>query len=217
MASERVIPIFPLPIVACPSELVPLHIFEPRYRELVAWARGQQELGLGGDFGIFLHDGVNVRATGTMVRIVKLLKEYEDGRSDLLAVGQGRCRIVELLKLHAYDSARVVLVEDDEDDWDDKAATEAFMLHRSLLTAVTGKVPEDRIYTGRRSLSFHLAASAGLSIEDKQNLLEMRSETERLTSLVRHMESLIARIESVKKAAQSIQHGWALQEIMRSG
>src|SRR6267154_1062175 len=83
------IPLFPLDIVLFPGQAMPLHIFEPRYRQMT-----QQCIDAQSPFGIIYVHGANLAQTGCSAMIVKILKEYEDGRSDILTAGQNAFRLV---------------------------------------------------------------------------------------------------------------------------
>jgi Lon protease-like protein len=201
-------------MVVLPSEVIALHIFEQRYKDLLAWCQEPHQPPGARAFGIFFHE-TSTSTIGTLVRLRKVLKEYEDGRLDILVSGGARCRLLERVRQHAYDSARIELVEDAKPDWDEKLATSVFNLHRHVLHEATGRMPAESAYAGRTSLSFHIAPSAGMLATDKQRLLEMRSENDRLAFLAKHLGQLIARMEHVKRAAESIQNSWAMQALAR--
>lgn len=214
MSQSPYMPMFPLPVVAFPGEIVPLHIFEPRYREMIRWCRGEERPG-SRPFAIFFDPGRETSEVGTVVRLEKVIKEYDDGRLDIATLGVERCRCVERMQEYSYDTARIEPYRDGPADWDERLATEAFKLHREIIEAVTGAEPDERSYAGRVSLSFHIAPTAGLSSAERQRLLEMRGEDERLGWLVRHMKALRARIDAVQRIALAIRNGWAMQELLK--
>jgi len=206
------IPLFPLPMAACPHELVPLHIFEERYRQMVRFCRDQQEQGGAGEF-IIAYFGQELAAIGTVVRLVKVLRTYDDGRLDIVVVGRRRCRIEEVESEFAYRLARPEPVADTKEDWSETLATEAFNLHRSLIQVVTGKAPAEARYAGVTQLSFLLAATIGLGHGTKQELLELPDEDQRLLLLIREMSTLMHHVEQVQVAARAIQGHWELEKI----
>ncbi len=211
MNNARNIPIFPLPMVACPTEWIPLHIFEERYKDMIQHCRDCEESGSPGEFVILLTNEDEVTNIGSTVRICQILREHEDGRLDIMTVAQQRCRIVERYTEHSYDSALIEILPDQERDWDESLATEAFSLHRALLKLVSGDIPNDSSYSGKPSLSFYLAQSAGMTTAQKQEVLEARSENARLELLIRHFKNLIVDIQNVRRAAKSIQSTWEMQ------
>jgi Lon protease-like protein len=215
MPEEFIIPIFPLPVVACPTEFVPLHIFEERYKEMVAFCLDQDAMGKRGEFAIFLSRDDEVASIGTTVRIRQVLREHADGRLDILTVAQQRCRLGRRIKEHAYDTAAIEWVGDEDHDWDEELATEAFSCHRTLIELVTGSAPDDESYGGIPELSFYLAQTAGLTVDEKQTLLELRSENERVRRLAGYIQARIEVLQRAQIAAQSIQGSWEMQQSLR--
>ncbi len=206
------LPLFPLPMAACPRELVPLHVFEERYKQMIRFCRDQQEQGGAGEF-IIAYFGQQLVAVGTVVRLVKVLRTYDDGRLDVVVVGRRRCRIAEVESGMAYRMARPEPMVDTKEDWNELLATEAFNLHRSLIQVVTGQTPAESRYAGVTELSFLLAATLGLGHGIKQELLELTDEDQRLHLLIREMSTLMHHVEQVQTAARAIQGHWELEKI----
>ncbi|HWF13442.1 MAG TPA: LON peptidase substrate-binding domain-containing protein, partial [Candidatus Acidoferrales bacterium] len=102
------IPLFPLDVVLFPGQAMPLHIFEPRYREMTRHCIQTQT-----PFGILRASGVNLAQTGCSALIVKVLKEYEDGRSDILTAGQSAFRLIRMHEEKAYMEADILFLEED--------------------------------------------------------------------------------------------------------
>ncbi len=208
MSEYPVIPIFPLPLVACPTEPVPLHIFEERYKAMVRDLRNED----GGSFGLFFEEGEAIEPVGTLMSIATILKEYDNGRMDLVALGGRRCRIRTIRADHAYRSAEVELLMDVVPDWDERLATEAFSLHRTIIHTVTGSPPPDSMYEGTGALSFLLAQSSNLTPRQKLELITMCSEDERLRFLVGHLSTMQKDMERLQATYQAIHHSWDLQK-----
>src|SRR6478736_5984521 len=103
--------LFPLPIVLLPTERVPLHIFEPRYRELIG-----ECLETGDEFGLLLttDDGV-VHQIGTRATVEELLEELDDGRLNIIVEGQTRFRLLELTAGRSFATGLVEDVVDDDE------------------------------------------------------------------------------------------------------
>lgn len=206
-------PLFALPLVACPHELVPLHIFEPRYKAMVSWCLEQQAADGAGEFVIACSSGSIIKKTGTVVRLLKVLKTYDDGRMDIVAAGKRRVRLGDLEQEKPFPLVSVSALDDELRDWDEALATEAFTLHRSLVQMVTGSQPSEKMYAGIGDLSFLMASSVYLDIETKQKLIESRSEDERLRMLAVAMSRFIEQIEAVDMAARAIKGYWDLQKV----
>ena len=174
MSATR-IPLFPLSIVLFPGQAVPLHIFEPRYRLMTRHCIETQS-----PFGIvFTHAG-SVAQTGCSALIVKTLKEYDDGRSDILTIGQ---KAFQLLRAHndqAYFEGDILYLDDEFESIDSGLSAELNLLfgrcHRVLYD---GAEPARFETGGGISFSYHVASELPLDVAFRQTLLELRSEAER--------------------------------------
>ena len=165
--------LFPLGIVLLPTERVPLHIFEPRYRELVGDA-----LETDGEFGLVFADDDGVREIGTLARVSDVLERFDDGRLNVVVDGGERFRVEALTRGRSFMTAEVVPLEDEEGEVDGEVAARAVGSFRAL-AALAGAEPPDPDELSPQ-LSFELAAQVELPHEAKQQLLESRLEGERL-------------------------------------
>jgi ATP-dependent Lon protease len=165
--------LFPLGIVLLPTERVPLHIFEPRYQELVA-----ECLELDGEFGLVYADEDGVREVGTLARVSEVLERFDDGRLNIVVEGGLRFRVERLTRGRSFMTAEVEPVDDDEGGVDAEIAARAAGSFRAL-AALAGAEPEAPDESSSE-LSFELAAQVELPLEAKQQLLESKLEQERL-------------------------------------
>jgi Lon protease-like protein len=165
--------LFPLGIVLLPTERVPLHIFEPRYQELVA-----ECLELDGEFGLVYADEDGVREVGTLARVSEVLERFDDGRLNIVVEGGLRFRVERLTRGRSFMTAEVEPVDDDESAVDAEVAARAAGSFRAL-AALAGAEPEAPDESSPE-LSFELAAQVELPLEAKQQLLESKLEQERL-------------------------------------
>ena len=188
MNSTQPFPLFPLPMAVLPGEVTALHIFEPRYRDMLEACLDQP--GTNGDFVMLFSREDAADEVGCAVEISKVLHAHEDGRYDILVAGRERVRVLTRFQLHSYDSVKVELC-DKEEDWDEGLATEVYALHRQLLVACTGDEPADAFYQERRHLSFPVAACSGFSTEEKRRLLSFDHENERLAYVKGHLERML--------------------------
>lgn len=178
---------------------------------MVAFCRDEQRAGRDGDFGVvYYQDGMST--VGCTARVGRVLKEYEDGRSELLSLGRRRFRILHQLQDRVYDRAEIEFVLDDKPDWDEDIATQVLSRHRILLGMMAGAEPPDDFYSGHRMLSFLVAQSAGLSLPARQKMLESTSENERLEMLQDHFQTFLPLVKSVEQARQAIHSNWALKK-----
>ena len=145
--------LFPLELVLLPSERVPLHIFEPRYKELIG-----ECLRSGEEFGLVLQDEQGRREIGTKAAVVEVLQVFDDGRMNVVVEGHERFRLRELTTGRIFLTGDVEPVDDDDDDGEaDTAENEfALALFRRLVEAVGGDIdePDD----GAGPLSFQIGA-----------------------------------------------------------
>jgi Lon protease-like protein len=165
--------LFPLGIVLLPTERVPLHIFEPRYRELI-----EECLEEDGEFGLIYADEEGVREIGTLARVSDVLERFDDGRLNIVVEGGARFRVERLTRGRSFITAEVESLEDEPRDVEDHATARAAGAFRALaaLAGAETDPPDER----SPRLSYELAAQVELAPDAKQDLLESRSEQERL-------------------------------------
>lgn len=187
--------LFPLPLVLLPTERVPLHIFEERYRELIA-----ECLDSGDEFGLVYADDDGIRDIGTRARVTEVLARMADGRMDILVEGGERFRLVELATGRNFHTGEVAPVEDEQDPVEPDSIARALGLFDSLreFTGSDVDVPEaDAV-----PLSFILAGRVELPPADKLELLRELSERRRLDRVCDLLEYAIATARRVRGAAE---------------
>jgi ATP-dependent Lon protease len=165
--------LFPLGIVLLPTERVPLHIFEPRYQELIGECLETED-----PFGLLYADEQGVREVGTLAHVDEVLERFDDGRMNIVVVGSERFRVDGLTRGRSFMTADVSPVEDDSADADAETAARAIGAFRAL-AALAGAEPEDPDEASP-VLAFTLVAQVELPPEAKQQLLELTREQERL-------------------------------------
>ncbi len=190
MPDDR-LPLFPLGLVLLPGEPVPLHIFEPRYKEMV-------RVCIDGDrpFGIVYASESKLASVGTTARIERVVQRYEDGRLDVVAVGEDRFEVVEVHRDLSFLSADVRPVEDAPGD--DAAARQSAIARHLKLLEMAGETPNPQRYETDMPLSFVIGRNAGLDLDDKQDLLEETTEAERIRQLAEHLGALLVRLEQAR-------------------
>jgi Lon protease-like protein len=165
--------LFPLGIVLLPTERVPLHIFEPRYQELVAECLEDDAA-----FGLLYADENGVREIGTLARVDQVLERFDDGRLNIVAAGGERFAVEALTRGRSFMTAEVAPVEDEPGDVDPETAARAAGSFRALAALAGAETPDPD--ESSPALAFELAAQVELPPEAKQRLLELRVEQERL-------------------------------------
>ena len=169
--------LFPLGVVLLPTERVPLHVFEPRYKELIG-----ECLDSGTEFGLVLADDDGLRPVGTRASVTDVLHRFPDGRMNVVVEGGERFRLVRLTSGRSFQTAEVEPLEDDEVDAADDVRALALERYGRLAAAAGSEA--DELDAEAPVLSFEIAARIDFGAELKQQLLETRSEPERLETLV---------------------------------
>jgi len=209
--NTELLPLFPLPMMPLPGEVSALHIFEPRYREMLEHCRAQPRED--GDFVIQYEEGERSAVTACAVSVTRVLREYGDGQLDILVEGRRRVEVLGKSQFHTYTSARVSGWNDVEEDWNENLATRVYALHRQLLVTVTGDEPSDSFYENRNGISFIAAASGGMDFRSRLDLLRSRSENERLAKVLVHLEEMIPLMQKAMPAMQGIAGSYALWQV----
>jgi Lon protease-like protein len=208
MQPNPLIPIFPLPLVALPGETVPLHIFEERYQEMIAFCRAAKANGKFHGFGIVQEQENRVFEVGCVVEINAVIREYGDGRLDIVTVGTQRFKVEEIFDEQSYYTARVGFFEDKGEPVDPKIKAAVAQTYQRLIDLMGqyGR-PVDRVsQNDAEPEAFQLGGELGLELSLKQRLLEMDSETERLEVLNEHMNQLVPALEAqLEKRRQTTQ------------
>jgi Lon protease-like protein len=174
--------LFPLPIVLVPTERIPLHIFEPRYRELI-----DECIENGEEFGLVLATGDGaVHEIGTRARVAQVLELLDDGSMNIVVEGGERFRLLELTSGRAFTTGIVEPVLDDEEPAASADLDRALDLFAELAGASDSDVDVPDPLSSL--LDFELAARVDFAVEAKQELLAMTSPRGRMAALVGLLE-----------------------------
>src|SRR5579862_2197274 len=199
------IPLFPLDIVLFPGQAMPLHIFEPRYREMTRDCIDNQS-----PFGIvFLNEG-KLAQTGCTAMIVKVLKEYEDGRSDILTAGQSAFRLLRTHDEKSYLEADVEYLDEDFTEVDPAVSSRLDELCNQCHQILYGEDAPRFETEGGISLAYHVASELPVDASIRQSLLELRTEGLRQVRLVAHLTEWYPQLqkrEHVRGKAAGNGHG----------
>jgi len=192
--------LFPLGMVLLPGEVVPLHIFEERYRKLIG------ERLEAGEFGIVLAEEDSVRECGTAARVVQLIEEMDDGRMNVLVQGERRFRIIEIREPDDVEAdylrAQVEFYRDAEPEGSETLRDAVLEVFGQMLALMDVESPREP--AGEGPLSFRVAAAVDFGAPLKQELLESLSEEQRLETLLTVMTSLLPRLELRKEREEAI-------------
>ena len=190
--SAREIGLFPLAAVLVPGELMPLHIFEERYKRLIRDCEAAAQ-----EFAILYADDDGAREVGCTAEIVEVTERFEDGRLNLVVRGGEVVRVLELTRGRTYITGRVEPVAEDEEDAAREAAS-ALALYQQVAEA-TGNEPDPAVTADIDQMAYAIAARVEFPATEKLRILEERSERARLMVVV---ELLARGLENLATAAE---------------
>jgi Lon protease-like protein len=186
-------PLFPLGIVALPGELIPLHIFEERYKTMMNECLQHER-----EFGIVWLSDDGLREVGCACAIDRVLERMEDGRMNLLARGTRPFRVLERQGHLAYPAGVVEFVEDRADPLDPDLLKIAHEAYAELVRRATDREPEQAELADMTA--YAMAATVDFGLDAKQGLLDLRSENARLRLVTRLFRAAMKRLDFVDRA-----------------
>jgi Lon protease-like protein len=190
---RRDFPLFPLGIVALPTEVVPLHIFEERYKTMIGECLERDS-----EFGIVWLSDDGLRPIGCACKITEVLQRTEDGRMNILTRGTRPFKIVERQDKLPYPAGEVEFLEDKPEESDHQALATARGVYADLVEQATDERPEEDKLAAMGA--YEMAATVDFGLEAKQGLLDLRSENARLRLVTRLFRAATKRLEFVERA-----------------
>jgi Lon protease-like protein len=193
------LPIFELPVVILPGELLPLHIFEERYKRMIGHCLDNAE-----PFGIVFRDeGGNAHRIGCMARVTEVVERFDDGRMNVVVAGQQPFKVLERFEAGEFPAGEVEPIDasdEHEEEEDPEAASMAREAFAELVKRVSGEPPEAGELEAEDS--YGIAARVELPAETKQALLELRSEPDRMRMLGTALRALVAALARSREIAE---------------
>lgn len=186
------VPLFPLPIVVFPNESVPLHIFEERYKDMISYCLEKKEA-----FAICAFIDNKLMNIGTLCSVKEVYQTYSDGKMDIGIKGFQRVRIGKLYQEKSYLEAEVDPLSD-VDLTTDSALSQSVREKFLELISIAQKQVDHEI-EDIPDTSFAYSRLAGLSIQQKQELLELRTENFRLEFIEKHFDDILPRIRTFEQ------------------
>lgn len=194
MADRALLPLFPLQVVLFPAAPLPLHIFEPRYREMVGQAIAKKS-----EFGVIFAEETTVSSVGCTALVEEVTKRYQDGRFDIMTRGRQRFRALELDQEKDYLRARIDFFQDESAESAPRGVVEeARHLAYEVGRALNATLPND-LDVDEPQASFALASALPLELKFKQQLLEQRSEPQRIRTLVDYLGKVLERAQTTRR------------------
>jgi Lon protease-like protein len=193
------IPIFPLGLVVYPGESLNLHIFEPRYKQLIQECHAAKK-----PFGIPTVINNKLQEFGALVEIAELTKVYDNGEMDIKTKGLKIFRILELIKEipdKMYSGAIVTYPDNygySNPDTMRKLMTSIRELHGLL------KLSKDFKKTDEEMVSYDVAHHIGLSLEEEYELMGLMDEKQRIEYIKRHLIKVIPMVSGLEQLKEKI-------------
>ena len=187
------LPLFPLDLVLLPGVPLPLHVFEPRYKEMIAECLDEKK-----PFGVVRASSNGVAEIGCTAEINEVTKRYDDGRLDILTRGVERFEVLQVHEERTFLEAEFTVVEDEPGTASSELVQEAVRLHAEIAKLAGADSTGPAQNAG--NLSFLLAGSLPLDLDFKQNLLTTLSEPKRLQSVIAYLQ---AALPSLRRAAKA--------------
>lgn len=191
------IPLFPLDVVLLPAMTLPLHIFEPRYKLMISRCLDEEI-----EFGILLATGKSVASVGCTAKITRKVKDYDDGRMDILTRGCDVFRLREVLDEQQYYEGRVDYLDDDPPKVDKEQEARMIELFGQCYALLFGQAWADEEPRDSATLAYRMAARLPMELRQRQALLEMRQEAQRRKSLLGWLAEFLPRLAEQERARE---------------
>jgi Lon protease-like protein len=185
-------PLFPLGMVALPTELVPLHIFEERYKTMINLCLEERR-----EFGIVWLADDGLREIGCACAVERVLERLDDGRLNIVVRGTRPFRVIERQSHLAYPAGVIEFVADRIEEPDPQQSDQAHAAYAQLVKQATGRDADEAEVAAMSA--YAMAATVEFGVEAKQGLLDLRSENARLRFVTRLLRGAIKRLDFVDR------------------
>lgn len=201
---QGLLPLFPLQVVLLPGSVLPLHIFEERYKEMIGEAIREKL-----EFGVVLAHEKGIVNAGCTARVDRVLREYPDGRMDILTTGRRRFEILLLNEERAFLRGAVEFFDDEEPAEVSEELRQRVIEGYNQVQAMQSYEPLEAAQVSDPQLSFRVAHCV-TDLGFRQTLLASRSEAARIRQLADYLPAFLLRqkrIQHVKQVAPRNGHG----------
>lgn len=196
--------LFPLSIVLFPDSVYPLHIFEERYKKLIGLSINHLS-----EFGINLVTSAKIFEVGTTASVSDVLRTYEDGKLDILVRGIRRYKLHQVLKGdEPYQIGEIEYFDDVDEEFDSEIFRKCVHQYNDI-TEIVKTVNIDKMDPDALAMncpSYFIAQKSGLTNIQKQKLLEINSENERLSFLNEHLKMIVPMLKESEYIATIIKN-----------
>lgn len=189
-------PLFPLDLVLLPGVPLPLHIFEPRYKEMIKECLEKKS-----PFGIIRAKQEAFVNTGCTAEVINVLKTYPDGRMNILVEGQKRFEVLQVNQERTFLQAEVFYLEDETDPAAAPDIEKALALHGEIMQLAGAKAEETKTENASQ-LAYRLAGSLPFDPDFQQALLEMNSEAKRIQAIISFFQHILPALQRSASAKQ---------------
>ncbi len=190
------LPLFPLDVVLFPGTPLPLHIFEPRYREMISECLDRKA-----SFGVVRAKEEGVAEIGCTAEIITVTRKYPDGRLDIVTEGRERFEVMQVSQERSFLQAEVIYLQDEPEKATVDEITQAVKLQGEIVE-LAGSAPANPSQVEDPQLSFSLVAPLPLDLDFKQTLLGMKSEAERMQAVISYFEAILPNLRRTVRVRQ---------------
>lgn len=188
------IPLFPLSLVLFPGMTLPLHIFEPRYKRMIKDVVQDDE-----PFGVVLSRENGIASIGCTAAVRRIARSYPDGRLDIITLGESAYHIRAIHKDKEYLEATVDLMPEQLLPGSAEQGKELLTLYTDCHLLLHGSPPGEMDHEEDALLAYNVASELPLELEVLQELLEMRSETDRRAKLIHRLNQLLPQLIQIQQ------------------
>jgi len=188
------LPLFPLDLVLLPNVPLPLHVFEPRYKEMIKECLDENR-----QFGIIRSHDESMATIGCTAEILNVLKKYPDGRMNILTEGRKRFELLQVNQERSFLQGNVFYLEDEAETPAAADINTALRLHGEIMQ-LAGAQPEEIAKEDASQLAFRLAGSLPFAPDFQQALLEMNSEAKRIQAIISFFERILPVLQRSARA-----------------
>jgi Lon protease-like protein len=190
---EQELALFPLGLVALPTEAVPLHIFEERYKTMIGECIEQES-----EFGIVWLSDDGLKQTGCACVVEQVLERMPDGRLNVVCRGTRPFRLLDRVEDRVYPAGRVSWLTDKDEQPDEQTLEAARAAYGELVEQATDEPPDREQLEAMDA--YAMAATVDFGLDAKQGLLDLRSENARLRLVARLFRAATKRLDFIERA-----------------